>query len=525
MTMKAQRLIAALEAAKRIAERAKDLDAERAKVEAGGYVEVLLGSNIGQALVQQWVRDLKTQLKVAEESHERVAGRLRRLRDVLQPACSGAPESDGRKSLVNELQSLDEKLRAQRFEPRHTELDAFSMLPECFSHYAAVVEGCLSFLKEHSMLIDGTSIASVLREAHESGDVSSEALQDILASLAGKRENLAKFHEKGPEDAELFAAVEKLKSVPLDSLTDAIEYVLELYPRLSASHARLSIRSIGSSPQGEILRLLGGVHAIAHRKSSLASIERHPWYAFARLLTLSRYSGFELKSDGENVLASVVRYLMKKSPDDVHATHLLLEIEKVHLHVMLDIDHGRAIQADLLRYRQRAEWYDTSLASILGEAEAAAGDKLVAREKIAVRHLATWLFDQGYVPFSQALGRGETDLQGADPRGAFVIEAKIITERTLPKLQDTLDKDCRDWANQALTYAEGLGLDRAYIVIFNRTASSQLNAGEPVVVGRVSLHFEVVSVTENPPSKTHGQTLTLRWTPPQTASSTTSGPT
>ena len=111
---------------------------------------------------------------------------------------------------------------------------------------------------------------------------------------------------------------------------------------------------------------------------------------------------------------------------------------------------------------------------------------------------------------------GRSDLEGGDDETAYVIEAKILTDKKAPITQKDLTKLCHDWATQVIEYADAQGVDLVFLVVFNRTTNRKFIGSGPHIVedSRFIITYVAVSAMKVTPSKLKGRPLVLRYRDP-----------
>ncbi len=319
-----------------------------------------------------------------------------------------------------------------------------------------------------------------------------------------------------------------LREAALETPEEIARAILVWIPR-----AQLELKVAGHEtavPNLDYYLLTGAKYAAARRRFEFELAPRSAWWALVRLGSMLEYCRTQLTecSFGDPVLTRVIEAIgtgaaldpglgftlrqagIPNSNAPVYP-QIVLELRKVHECVTLDLDLGRAITADLRRYRQKLEWFDVETLDAIITKEEEGEKKIAEREKVAVRHLSSWLLDQGYAPMSKTLGVSKTDLEGVDTSGAFVVEAKIVTEGTVPKTQEGMDTACRAWGAQAVQYADVQGVQLAVVVLFNRTKTKAFTGSGPHAVGSVLLYFVTVNATGVQPHDSKSAPLLLRW--------------
>jgi hypothetical protein len=512
-----RRLVQDLTLARNAVLLAEKISPKRAFIEAGGYVDALFAHPHGRHVVIEWREEFRSRLRALDQLRIRLGDRSRRLMQTLNPRLAPLRATN---KLANDcvewMSQIDTRFGLLGIAPpgHAVPFGVDDLVAMQWSN----LELAIFVLSGDDPAFDRLSVAPIFQESIDAGDAGAA---DVLVRefnvarntvLAQANSRTSWLHPRPTLDA-----IQRAGSL---TNADLLSFLLRDMPLAFHELKREGIDP--AVPQLSYYRLLGGSGAERLRNASLLPGPRHCWYALAELISLSLFVETDtsiLIGDSDLLRAtqaSIVATNNQQQSAEKRAQKLALELVKVHEGVNARIQEGRLIHADLERYRQRMQYYDhTTLQSLVRNA--GSGTKLKKREEAAVRHLATWLADRGYTPLSKNLGRSRTDIDAHDIAGAFVIEAKILTDATAPASQSVLDAACLDWASQAIDYADGQGLQLAFVVVFNATKNrSFVAAPEPFIIGndRLALHYILIPATDEPPSRAKGATLTLRWNAP-----------
>ena len=506
-------------------------DEHRAALELGGYLSLLGSHRFGSSLIERWRRGFERDLEGFENCWNRLVQRLEDISSALVAALAPIKnQEDVAKSLEN-LGLLRNYLDAEWFGEQSglEEWSAFSVVLEPLQLFGLTLERGFRLLHEHKLDLEDhrSALLGPFREANDSGDVPVRMLQ---SGARGVAKTLLQRAQAMLLEWPWVEQYENLVQEAINERDDLLDFLLFThFDGISFLNERGATGRVPAQPT--FTDLLGGQIVIGERRSSLGPAPRHVWWSLVRLLAVASHVEFDddLATGGSTMLGRISTAArkslgehptilqMKRNADIPHkevtgSQTIRLELNKIQNEVELELATGRTIEYDLLRFRQRVEWYDREQFRDSVGKRKRDGQKLDRLEIWATRELAVWLADQGYVPVSKTLGVGISDLEADDPHGHFVIEAKVLHSGHNRLKQAGLVTKCRKWGGQAREYAATQGLDRAFVLVFNFTdelflmggASESGDSSDPELI------YVPVNATGKTPSKRKGPTLWLR---------------